>query len=168
MLLCIVWTAMPCASQKPPAALAGIDLALAMRGIAGLQFGYGFAGHWSAEAGITVDLRQPETSAMNEKETHEAEFGAVRHKRGSSEYCTGSLSVRYWPEETFRKAFIGIGAIFDMTGKADMILAAGYTFRVRKDILLTASYGICPTEYLHGKTETPAAAGISLSVSYNF
>ncbi len=128
MIVCIVWQTVPCPAQKPPKMTAGIDAALALHGTAGLQFGYGFAEHWSAEAGITADFRQLRLSALNEKEIHDAEFGATVNTAAGSHCCTGSLSIRYWPYCIFRKAFVGMGAVFDETGGTDAMRSASYAF----------------------------------------
>lgn len=166
MIICIIWQMVPCTGQKPPKMTAGIDAARALHGTAGLHLGYGFAEHWSAEAGISTDFRQLRTSAMNEKAIHDAEFDDQEYSVSGSAYCTGSLSIRYWPYSIFNKTFIGIGAVFDEKGRMDAMLAAGYTFCVWKGILFTVSYGICLTEDL--KNKRPDTSGISLSISYNF
>ncbi|MDE5733280.1 MAG: hypothetical protein K2H95_09675 [Bacteroidales bacterium] len=167
MILCIIWLAVPCTGQKAKRLLAGIDAAKAVRGIAGIHFGYGFAGHWSAEAGISVDFMQMKSAVPDEKGIHDSEFTeedtAINRE---PDYCKESLSIRYWPYGVFQKTSIGIGLDFGAKGNADMILSAGYTFCVWKGIRLTASYGVslrgCMTK------KQPDASGISLCISYNF
>lgn len=166
MIICILSQAAQAAGQKPHKILAGADIAQMLHGTATLQFGYGFACNWSAEAGISINFMQMRPSSQSEEDIHDSVFGDIRDSRGSQDYCKGTLAIRYWPSGTFRKAFIGIGAVFEEKGTADMMLSAGYTFSIWKNLMLTASYGICLREEL--QKNQSGIPGISLCISYHF
>lgn len=166
IIICILWQTAPAAGQKPNRILAGADIARMVRGAAGLHFGYGFAGNWSAEAGLSVNFMYMRPGAQSEEDIHDSEFGDSRGREKSRDCCTGTLAIRYWPSGTFRKAFIGMGAIFEEKGAADMMLSAGYAFSIWKDLMLTVSYGICLSE--ERQRNQSGSSGISLCINYIF
>ena len=102
--------------------------------------GHGFSSKWSAEFSTEIKGWPEGRDEDKEYMDHLAEFDDVPYAHEDTEACC-RMSVRYWMNETYKGAFVGIGCRCARDRSPDCTLDIGYSMPVRKNLILALHYG---------------------------
>lgn len=96
--------------------------------------------HWSVSGEVMIGIPR-HAGDDNGFDNHNEEFIMKDDDEVPAIGNSGSLTVRFWPENVYKGFFIYIGGRCSMHGDAYGSLGAGYMMEIYKDIAVMLSYG---------------------------
>ena len=134
-----------------------------------LSFGYSISDSWSAEADISLNIKE---FIRNKDSTENAHWGELygydifqSNKFRETKTETG-ISFCYWPDRAFKGSFVGFGASFRDRNGFDLTPRIGYCCKIYKKLNIRLLYNIRIIESI--KKEQISAEGIGIEIDYVF
>ena len=142
-ILCMITTATTCLSQERSRheSMVGIDIfhILTDYGLR-IEISHAVNAKWSADAEAIFNPMRRERY-IEEKAHHmllqDRDSAQESPKRGSH---AGSISLKYWPAETYQGPFLSMGIKFGNSTAADAAAGIGYMIRIWKGTAVSFRY----------------------------
>lgn len=104
-----------------------------IRGQAGMTFSHGFAENWSAEIGLSINLKN--RFETNEEQTeHNSTINRNVDTDRTKDMQTTYLSIQYWPSHRFKGGYLSLGGRLSYNNGGDITLGCGYMIRIWKGL----------------------------------
>lgn len=166
ILLSLCAGANACCQPLKGNARTGVSItAAAFRHTLGIEVGYAFSKHWSAEGCVWESLPYKE-GLSQEESIHNALLGNTAGSAIGQSADGFSMELRYWPAEAFSGPYISTGCTYEEPGRTDGSLGAGYMMKIWKGLFLSLSFKTGIKELMTG--EAKPAESIDIGINYIF
>lgn len=141
--------------------MVGADLIKPFRKSANIYMEYSFTSHWSVTGEINIYCINRTGEMSDMEKTHTDDLGKVIFKIPDS--CTmETVSVRLWPEESFTGLSLGLGVRHQWNQGMDVIMGAGYTFRIWRRLMAEVRYSVGMREIIESDKTTFDRIGLKI------
>lgn len=139
----------------------GTDLIMPFRKSADIYMQYSFTSHWSAAGEVNIYFINRSVGTSDMEQTHIDDLEKEIFKIPDS-CAMETVSILFWPGESFTGPSLGLGVRHRWEQGMDVIMGAGYTFRIWKGLMAEVRYSVGMREIIENNKTTFDSIGLKI------